>query len=899
MPSRAADFKSAVSASSTIIPRPSHISTIPPSASPGTLACLLRKPDNEDRMLLPRGRLTALLSEQALTSVELVIAPPGYGKTTVLRDYAAGDSEAVFVALPEATDLETFVRAIVEEAAPSARRSVGGVFDGRTGAELEEHAGQWLVSRLRAFSGTLIVDDFHRAAGDERVARVLTAAIAATYGRMRWVIASREAPRFPMGSWIARGWMGLPVSGDDLRFNAAEAAELAASLGIEATAADIAAIVADTLGWPIGVRLALGLISRGRVAGQTRMQTRDALFALIDDEIWQPLEGPLRDFIAAAALVPSPAVSTLAASGFPAARALATDAFARVPFVQQIDGDAFAIHDLFREFVSVRATPRGAGGDVKSQLGSALVSEGNVADGLRVMISGRQTDQIEATLAMHAFDLLETGHRTTVSAALAYLTEQGRGDEGVSLAVNAALALADGSSSNAIHLYARALDRTLPPGMRGEAGRRLALTFINRGTLDEAAQVVAIISSSPADSPSDSIETLVLQAMLASRAGLSERVCAMTMIDDIENRLAEAQPRAQVRTLQRLGNAALLVGDVERAERFSLDAALLATNLGMETYASMSYAALYAIAGIVDTNTKRARSFLRSQQAAAERAGNTALRVLGLRGEFSIYAMNGERAAAATAEETLSQFADARAFRDMFTFRYSRAMNLVANGEFARAESVMKTIPASSLNTSERGIKDALLIILDLLQDRRTPALRALDRGFLADASSDFWSTVEMSHAYALRGLGFWSLDRPAQARKAFEIEVDLLPQRDRILVDALKHVTELQHPLISNSDIDAMCLALDNADFAAYSIMLRALVRKDANDVELSATEIETLRIFDRVGGRAADVAEILGKSKFTIQNQIQSAIRKLGCSGRAEALAYARKRGWLDKTS
>ena len=45
-------------------------------------------------MSLPRERLTALLSESALTSVELVVAPPGYGKTTVLREYTAGDPSA-------------------------------------------------------------------------------------------------------------------------------------------------------------------------------------------------------------------------------------------------------------------------------------------------------------------------------------------------------------------------------------------------------------------------------------------------------------------------------------------------------------------------------------------------------------------------------------------------------------------------------------------------------------------------------------------------------------------------------------------------------------------------------------------------------------------------------------
>jgi DNA-binding CsgD family transcriptional regulator len=91
----------------------------------------------------------------------------------------------------------------------------------------------------------------------------------------------------------------------------------------------------------------------------------------------------------------------------------------------------------------------------------------------------------------------------------------------------------------------------------------------------------------------------------------------------------------------------------------------------------------------------------------------------------------------------------------------------------------------------------------------------------------------------------------------------------------------------------------MQRAGYGAYLEILRLLVARDANDVELSAAEIETLRVFDRFGGRAVDVAKALGKSKYTVQNQIQSAIKKLGCSGRAEALAYARQRGWLDTTS
>jgi DNA-binding CsgD family transcriptional regulator len=848
-------------------------------------------------MSLMRERLAALLTEQALTSVELVIAPPGYGKSTVLRDYSARDPEAAFVALPDDTDLETFVREVIAAAAPSAARSVGGVFDGRTGSELEEHVGTWLVSRLRVFTGTLVIDDFHRAAGDERVARVLIATIAATHGRMRWIIASREAPRFPMGSWIARGWMGLPISGEDLRFTAEEAAALAASLDIDATPEDIDAIVRDTLGWPIGVRLALGLVARKRVPGQTRMQTRDALFALINDEVWEPLEPEFQRILTAAASIPSPAIATLVAAGFDDALALMTSIFARVPFVTPLDDDAFTIHDLFREFV-VSRRPADAADDVATRIGAGLVNTGNPADGLRLLIAAGRVDDVEATLGKHAFDLLEMGYRPVVSAALAFLNDHGRTDGGVSLAVRGALALADGSAGNAATLWSRALTRQLTPQLHGDVSRRLAMNYLQRQMWAEAHAIVESVLADGSLSIDDRLEVGAIALMMAHSRGTSANDVRNTIMS-IEAQLPAVNPKTQVRIKQRLGYAAYTIGDSANAERFAQDAALLATSLGMDTVAALAYGVLFSVAALVDGDTQRARSILRSQSAAAERAGNNALRVYALRGEYSLAAFNAEPAEADAIETTLGTLVDARTYRDTFVFRSARALRFVATSESRRAAATLKSLPMANTSATERAYHSALMTVLALINGDRAVAAESVERGLMVEASGDYWDRAQLSRAYALRGVAFWALGRPAQARKSFQIDTLTLARRDRILVDGFRALVELPYPVPNIAAIDALCKPLLEADFGSYVALIRALVAQNANDVMLSAAEIETLRVFDRYGGRAADVAQALGKSKYTVQNQIQSAIRKLGCSGRAEALAYARKRGWLDTTS
>lgn len=846
-------------------------------------------------MSLPRERLTGLLNESALTSVELVIAPPGYGKSTVLREYAAGDPEAVYIPLPEPTDLEAFVRAVITAAVPSAVRSVGAVFENVGEENLEERAADWLTSRLRALNGPLIIDDFHRTGSDSRVVRVLISVINQTRGRMKWIVASRQAPAFPMGTWIARGWTGLPITSDDLAFTVTEGAALAESLGIEASEDEISGVIRDTLGWPLGVRLALSLVSRKRGQSKTRIQTREALFSLIEDEIWKPLSDDLRRLASAAALMPTPTIATLTASGFENARAGMSELAALVPFITTVDEDAFTIHDLFREFVATSVAPEASYSDTAQRLGTALVDSGKTADGLRLLISAGRVADVERSLTQHAFDLLETGQRGIVNSCLAFLSEHNIDDTGLTLAVRGALAFADGSATNSTNLYIRALERELAPTLRGEVSRRLALGYGNRGNFADAIAVVEPLENDTSLSFDDQLDAQAMATMFRAngtddRAGISARISAL------ESQIPNVRPAMQSRILQRLGVAAFYIGDEEAAERLSSDAVLLATELGLDTIAALGYGTLHALSFLADPDIGRARLFSRSQAAAAERAANSALRVYALRHQYIMAAYDLEIDEAERIEAHLATLIDARSYVDSFIYRYARALVYVAKGELGKAEAALRSTPATSMTHAQRVSRDAFLIVISLLKGKRSAALAELGRPLVFEAPGDIPNKNQLANAYAFRGLAYWALDRPAQARRSFEIDLGGLYPRSRLLVDTLKAFCTLPHPVPNRSVADPMVKTLEAASFRVYSELLKRLVEVDANDVELSAAELETLREFDRYGGRAVDVAKALGKSRFTVQNQIQSAIKKLGCSGRAEALAYARQRGWLD---
>ena len=59
-----------------------------------------------------------------------------------------------------------------------------------------------------------------------------------------------------------------------------------------------------------------------------------------------------------------------------------------------------------------------------------------------------------------------------------------------------------------------------------------------------------------------------------------------------------------------------------------------------------------------------------------------------------------------------------------------------------------------------------------------------------------------------------------------------------------------------------------------------------------LTRTEVRVLRLL-AVGGSSKSIGAELGRSPQTIDSHIKAVIRKLGCSGRQEAVGLARQHG------
>jgi len=201
------------------------------------------------------GRLCA-----ATVPCATLVAPAGYGKTTLLAQWAEADPRPfAWVSLDgrEHDDAVVFLRYIaaaihrVEPLPPE-------VFDALSGPGASAWAMRvpHVAKALAALEGQLVValDDLHTVSNPACLDMV-AALVQSVPAGSQIVIASREEPPLPLARWRAKGWMhevGVP----DLRLDEREAALLLAAAGVELDASQVSELTEQTEGWPAGLYLA-------------------------------------------------------------------------------------------------------------------------------------------------------------------------------------------------------------------------------------------------------------------------------------------------------------------------------------------------------------------------------------------------------------------------------------------------------------------------------------------------------------------------------------------------------------------------------------------------------------------------------------------------------------------
>lgn len=190
--------------------------------------------------------------------VILVSAPAGFGKTSLLAQWAAVTSDDVAWVTLDHRDRSRrrfwlYVIGAIETQRPEALESSADAVASSwiPHGEFEEILHADLSSLSSGL--TVVLDDFHLAATSE-LEESVAAAVAVCPPGVRFVIATRHDPIMRVARWRADDSL-LEVRASDLRLDADQVARLAARLEVDRGV--IGTLVERTAGWPVAVRLAL------------------------------------------------------------------------------------------------------------------------------------------------------------------------------------------------------------------------------------------------------------------------------------------------------------------------------------------------------------------------------------------------------------------------------------------------------------------------------------------------------------------------------------------------------------------------------------------------------------------------------------------------------------------
>ncbi|HEY75345.1 MAG TPA: tetratricopeptide repeat protein [Thermoflexia bacterium] len=317
--------------------------------------------------LIRRERLLDFLHEHIDRKLIFIAAPPGYGKTALLVDFAHDADLTVCWYSLDATDRD--LRTFVEGLLASLRRRYPD-FGEETQSVLEASAP--LGGDVLSIAGTLvnemvaaipewfvlILDNFHHVEDASEVTEFLSTLLAYQPEHCHLIIASRTVPgTLPFISLAARGEVeGLGPS--DLSFTPKEIRRvLEQDPSLRLSPEEVERLIVESEGWIAGILLARhALHRRGDLWARARASGRP-LYEYLASEVLESQEPDLQAFLlASSTLEEMTPLLCERALGLEGAEDRLRQLERRNLFVERISEkeDHFRYHALFREFLQAR-----------------------------------------------------------------------------------------------------------------------------------------------------------------------------------------------------------------------------------------------------------------------------------------------------------------------------------------------------------------------------------------------------------------------------------------------------------------------------------------------------------------------------------------------------------------
>ena len=260
-----------------------------------------------------RSRLLAQLNEGVDRKLTLLSAPAGFGKTTLVSEWLAGEPSGpaglqarpvAWLSLDEGDNDPTRFLAYLVAALQTIASNLGDAVLAVLHSAQPPPTESILTTLLNEITTishkfVLVLDDYH-VIDASAIDQALTFLLEHLPPQMHLVITSREDPQLPLARYRARGQL-TELRAADLRFTPVEAAEfLNRGMGMQLAADEIAALETRTEGWIAGLQLAaLSMQGQTDVAGFIQSFTGSHRFVLdyLVEEVLQQQPQGVRAFL--------------------------------------------------------------------------------------------------------------------------------------------------------------------------------------------------------------------------------------------------------------------------------------------------------------------------------------------------------------------------------------------------------------------------------------------------------------------------------------------------------------------------------------------------------------------------------------------------------------------------
>jgi LuxR family maltose regulon positive regulatory protein len=517
------------------------------------------------RGLLEREDLLQTLDRAITKRVTVISAPPGSGKTSLLRawaDRASNVRRVAFVCVDrDQQDAQHFWVAVLD-AIGGPGRSIDPQPQSAAGAAHEgDHVLERVLSELdeQVEPVVLIVDDLHELKSAEALAQ-LDYLLAILPSSARVVLSSRRDPPLRLHQLRLADEVA-EVRAADLRFSEGETRELLSASGISLSDAGASALYQRTEGWAAGLRLAAisltGHPDPERFVAEFSGTDR-AIGEYLMAEMLERQPSEVQSMLLRTSLVDrvNAELADLLAGRSGSEQVLLELEEANA-FVVSLDAQRtwFRYHQLLADFLrlELRRTSADEVGDLHRRAARWFADRGEVVEAVRHMLAAGDWHDAARLVADHSFRWVLDGQSGTIDEVLQAFPERASSD-------HPDLALAHAAAE------------------------------VNQGRLDEAAAQLALAesyvqSAPPAHRRRLAVAIASLRLAMARRSGQFSEVIEQVNLLDASISTESSEPFATGSELRgvallNLGIVEMWSGRLAAAERHLSEGAALARTIG-------------------------------------------------------------------------------------------------------------------------------------------------------------------------------------------------------------------------------------------------------------------------------------------------------------------------------